>query len=142
MTYKFKVKAPDQIDVPRICRENKDKDGFVIRFGDIVIFASKDEFELELMGMDLRILKQSYSSWPSFLPDATLQLNSRLSVPSEELHLFRFICLIEENKEKQSELITEFFKVLTRARSSYEYKQNIKLGLSRKQREVLVTTKS
>jgi len=141
MTYKFKVKTADQIDVPRICRENKDKDGFVIRFGDILIFASKEEIELEPPAHCLRILKQSYTSWPSFLQDAILQFNSKTSAP-HEVHRFSFTCLIEEDKAKKSELISGFFKALTLARSRQECQQYTKLSLRRKQREVLVTTKS
>lgn len=141
MTYRFNVKYPDQIDIPRICRENQDKDGFVIRFRDIVIFATKAEIEMKLSGHSLSILKQGYASWPSFLQDTTLQFNSRDSAPYE-VNLFRFTCLIEEDKAKQSEIISEFFKVLTLARSGRKFQQNVKPDLSRKQQEVLVTTKS
>jgi len=141
MTYKFKVKAPDQIDVPRICRENKDKDGFVIHFGDYVVFATKAEFELALRGRNLVILNRDYGHWPSFLPDGTLHINSRASAPPE-VFLFRFTCLIEEDKAKKSELISEFFKALAKARTRSIQSQNLTAFLRRKQQEVLVTTKS
>ena len=42
-TYKFKVSKPEDIDIPRICRENADQDAFVILSGDKIYYAVKSE---------------------------------------------------------------------------------------------------
>lgn len=45
-TYKFKVSKPEDIDIPRICRENADQDAFVILFDDKILYAAKKELRL------------------------------------------------------------------------------------------------
>jgi len=44
--YKFKVSKPEEIDIPRICRENADQDAFVVIAGDKIIYASNAKLEL------------------------------------------------------------------------------------------------
>ncbi len=141
MTYTFKIKTPDQIDIPRICRENKDKDGFVISFGNITIFAVSADIGLNLNGKDVKILKPSQNHWPIFLPNGTLHFHPILNSPVE-VELFRFTCTYVEDSEKRAELITGFFKALTNATSQLMANaSNLTAVLSRRQRIVKVISK-
>jgi len=45
-TYKFEVTRPEEIDIPRICRENADQDAFVVIAGDKIIYANNAKLEL------------------------------------------------------------------------------------------------
>lgn len=42
-TYKFKVSKPEDIDIPRICRENADQDAFVVIFDYTIFYGYKYE---------------------------------------------------------------------------------------------------
>ncbi len=141
MTYKFKIKTPDQIDIPRICREHKDKDGFVISFGNITIFAVSADIRLNLNGKDVKILKPSQNHWPIFLSNGTLYFHPIINSPFE-VELFRFTCTYVEDSDMRAELITGFFKALTNATSNLQANApNLTAVLPRRQRIVRVITK-
>ena len=67
-TYRFKVSDHAEIDIPRICRENKDQDAFVVIVSDKIIYVSKKKLELR-PSTDYFLQPESYMAKVSLTTD-------------------------------------------------------------------------
>ena len=48
-TYRFKVSDPAEIDIPRICRENKDQDAFVVLYSDRILYVLRENLAKDVL---------------------------------------------------------------------------------------------